>query len=167
MASALQSSRPRRFATLVVFALVAFGIGAALTLHSGVVARAGSCYSSSCIGGDPNQTGCNDSSAYTVSYAAVGQPSGTRVGWVYEIYSPNCASNWTFSRANSTMRIITVTAVNCSDYSCRGQYNYQYANWYNTTYGWSPMVDGIPIAYSCADYVVPYSNDAHGCASPV
>jgi len=167
MACALQSSRLRRLANFVVIALVALGIGAALTLHSAVVARAASCYGASCVGGDPNQSGCNDRSAYTVSYAPVGQPSGTTVGWVYEIYSGTCASNWTFSRANSQMRIITVNAENCSDYSCRYGYNYRETSWYNTTYGWSPMVNGLDIARSCADYVVPYSNDAYGCANPV
>ena len=168
MAYVLQSRLLRPFANCVAIALLAFGIGAGISLHSVVVARAASCYSSSCIGLDPNQSGCNDSSAYTVSYAPVAQPpNGPTVGWVYEIYSANCASNWTFSRANSQMRVIYATAWNCNDYSCRYQYNFEQTAWYNTTYGWSPMVDGIPIAQSCADYVVPYSNDAHGCASPV
>jgi len=159
MAATYQWSTRQRFGVLFMALVLLLAFTVITGVKNATVAHA-QCYGASCAGLDPNGTGCNDRNAYTVSYAAVGS-----LGWVYEIYSPDCASNWTFSRANSTQQVIKVTAWNCADHAmprCNGAYGYQEGNWYGLTYGWSPMVNGIPIAQSCAYYI-----QASACAYPV
>ncbi len=161
MAVRYERSLRQRLGVLAFAFLLVLAFTVTANVRNATVAQA-HCYGASCAGLDPNGTGCNDSRAYTVSYAAVGS-----LGWVYEIYSPDCASNWTFSRANSTQQVIKTTAWNCTDHAmprCDGVSGYQEGNSYGLTYGWSPMVNGIPIAQSCAFF---FKGGASACAYPV
>jgi hypothetical protein len=130
--------------------ILALGLGLAGATPASAQPR-GHCYSASCNGQDPEQTGCAvdtaDNQTWTSPATLLQSASGT--AWLVLRYSPLCNSNWATLSYNPGFPSHSIWVQNQN-----GNISY-FSNQAGGPGGgtvWSAMVDGSVPAWACADF---------------
>jgi hypothetical protein len=142
----------RTFASLLGTAVIAFG-GLLVTASPAAADPQPPCYEWGCNGKDPHTLGC-DQSAYTITSFPINYGSAS----VLLRYSTRCHANWT---------TISTPGYNIG---ANAWIENTYGDWYSVgavSYGnaWTAMVNGYPLARSCAVDNVSYTWANPGCTA--
>jgi len=141
----------RTFASLVGAAVIIFG-GLLVTTSPASADPPPPCYGASCNGKDPHALGCDGWVAYTIASFPVNYGSST----VLLRYSTWCHANWTtVSTPGSNLGVFAWVENAYGD-----RYNTGAVNGGNS---WTAMVNGVPLARSCAVDNAGYSFANPGC----